>query len=202
MTQEEFSHGFVKLTSAFSVNRPQDKARIYFEELTGLESNAWKKTVNRLLRSAAKFPTIKEILDTSQGFIHAKTQEGDRHCRSCDGYGGVLIGDVYFRVDCIHGQTMISQNVLAAPKSPEERRGLCLRLGRDYVKLYGCFPDWAHGEGVDRILAAEFPHAVDKILAEVHRSLPGLKPIFKNTRKTPNAGLLPIGDVLPQEIPL
>lgn len=116
MTQDEFEIGFSRLTQAFTIQKPEDKAKIYFEELSSITQSTWMECVRYFVRKGERFPTIAAILSMAQG-IDSRDQHtlsAPVNCILCDGHGWVVIERTAFRSRCGHSQGL-SEKIPLAP---------------------------------------------------------------------------------------
>jgi hypothetical protein len=105
MTHEEFSVGFNKLCQAFSVTKPEQKARIYWSELKDVRPTLWNEAIRKHVRGGERFPTISTLLvlcsPPSQN-EHLSRQD----CKKCDGFGWMVFEETAYRGRCEHGKRL------------------------------------------------------------------------------------------------
>lgn len=142
MTLDQFTFQFQRLTKAFTVNKPEHKADIYFEELKKIDVTVFSEAVRRAVRECEKLPTIAKLLSLCDA-IGPRQSKGS-HCGDCDGFGFVSLWNHAWRARCIHGQKL-SKSMAFVPETKEDRTKHFLNLGHEYKKTYG----------------REFPYSID-----------------------------------------
>lgn len=140
MTKEQFLFPWNRLTSAFTVQKADDKGKIYFEELKHRKAQYFVLAVQKVIRGEERFPTIA-VLNRYLEMVTPKTSGKFQKCYQCDGYGWQMIGKEAFRGDCEHGQKL-SQSIRTAP--PKEKWEVELFNQRQELeKVYGRDEDGA-----------------------------------------------------------
>lgn len=143
MELHDFTHEFSRLTTAFTVQKPEDKAKVYYEELRRIPFNTFKAAISRLIREADRFPAIATILSTTDA-ITPKSGLSGVSCSVCNGYGSISLWNHTFRAPCEHG-ARLNKMIALFPQTDRERQIRFLNLSNEWKKLYG----------------KDFPHSVD-----------------------------------------
>lgn len=135
MTQYEFTECFTELCDAFTVQKPENKAKIYFEKLSRLSQTSFKKTCDYLTENTDKFPTIMKIIEVSRMFPDPETTKVFE-CKECLGGGMVSKWRHSFRCRCLNGER-ISKQIPLVPISHEDRKFWYGRLNKEWNETYG-----------------------------------------------------------------
>lgn len=153
MTSDEFKYGFDKLVSAFHVQKPTEKANVYFEYLENIDASVFSQAVNELLKESDKMPTIAKIIQKCAA-IRPSYGRTEAKCNDCDGFGMVSKWRHSFRGRCIHGE-QVSKQMALVPVTPEEKKRWYGRLNKEWFELYGedLVPGKSYrGESIDPIV--------------------------------------------------
>jgi len=135
MTHDEFSESFSQLCNAFTVQKPENKSKIYFEKLERLSDSTFQKTCSFIIENEDKFPSILKLITVSRMFPD-KYNQFSTHCDQCYGSGMVSMWRHGFRCVCLNGER-ISKMIALAPQSFEEKKAMYQILNQEHQKLYG-----------------------------------------------------------------
>lgn len=106
MTNEEFTDQFIKLTEAFTVSKPEQKARIYYSRLSYIRNTPFINVVEIILDQSTRFPTIADIRNTYSS-LPQEQEIRDVSCSKClSGNGLIKIGLEVYRARCMHGHAL------------------------------------------------------------------------------------------------
>ena len=134
MNQYDFGQEFDRLVQAFNVTKPEDKAKVYFEELKNINLNSFKSVVTHIIRNNDRFPSISTILNQEASINPPKRRE-KAACDQCDGYGWKKLGYQVYRGDCAHGQKL-SKSIKVCP-SEDKRYIELFNQKNDLISVYG-----------------------------------------------------------------
>ena len=115
MTHEEFSEGFNKLAAAFTVAKPEQRARAYWEELQDIKAFVWMDAVKKQIRQGDRFPTLSTLLNLCNP-PNQQEELTKQPCDRCDGFGWVMFQKTAYRGRCEHGKRL-SDKIRFAPES-------------------------------------------------------------------------------------
>lgn len=135
MSVDDFRDGFEKLIQAFTVGKPDEKAKIYYERLKKIPFDAWQKTCDNAVDTCDKFPTIAKLVSISQNF-QGYTGRTEQPCNDCDGFGTISMWNHTFRGRCIHGEK-VSKYIPLAPRDEFEKERAYQVLNKSWKELYG-----------------------------------------------------------------
>ncbi len=135
MTSEDFWDEFEKLTFAFSVQKPEQKSKIYFEHLRSIELDTFSKAVKECVKECDRFPTISRLIQSCAKISPMIGRKVVR-CDQCDGMGTVSRWKHTFRARCIHGE-QVSQQMMLAGRDEGDWSRIYFYLNRDWIKAYG-----------------------------------------------------------------
>ena len=135
MTDDDFFEPFNELTQAFSVQKPNDKAKIYFIKLKRLSSETFKKTCDYAIENLEKFPSIKQLLAIAPMFPD-RSDLSQFDCKDCGGCGLVVKWSHSFRCRCLNGERM-SKKIALVPFSQDEKKFWYGVLNKQNNQLYG-----------------------------------------------------------------
>lgn len=169
MNFDEFKHGFDKLVQAFSPSKPDEKSKIYFEELKRLNALVYSRTCSRLVRESEKFPTIAKILQTAESISPSHHLEL-KPCMECDGRGLVSKWNHTFRARCEHGY--MPSKIIALVPLPEEEEHWKPKLNDEWRMIYG-----------QDLLEVQTPEAIQKA-KEMFGMSREIKPLVKKVSET------------------
>jgi len=113
MTNETFVFHWRRLCGAFSATKPDEKGKIYFEELEKYDGSTFAKICAQIIRQDDRFPSIAKII-TLIDSITPKEKTGIENCAVCNGSGWVWIWGVVYRGRCKHGEKL-STKISIAP---------------------------------------------------------------------------------------
>lgn len=132
MTLDEFQSQFNILTSVFSVSKPEDKAKIYFQFLEKIPDKAFAQIVDTWVKTQTRFPSVADLL--AQYSSQSPAIQEKQGCRVCDGYGRIKIGYKIYRAWCEH-EGMQSKSIKQAKPFMLESELIHQRL--ELEELYG-----------------------------------------------------------------
>ena len=95
MTNQEFTKIMEDLASAFDVpknERFSKRMKIYEKYLIDFSSDKFKFAIKELCKSAERFPTIKQIIETAKLYKRKKSffETDDHDCPICESTGFVI----------------------------------------------------------------------------------------------------------------
>lgn len=135
MNYEEFRFQFARLTKAFQINRPEERADIYFEELKKISATTFSECCRRAIRDGERFPTIANLLQMAES-IQPTRKQNNQSCHLCDGSGTISLWGHTFKTRCIHGQAL-SKSIAFEPETENDRKKWYINLSNDWQKTYG-----------------------------------------------------------------
>ncbi len=135
MNSEDFWEQFEKLTFAFHIQKPEQRAKVYYEHLSTIDLDVFKRAVNDCIKESDRFPTIAHLLQTASK-IAPKYGRQSVECEQCDGMGTISRFKHTFRARCIHGE-QISKLMQLAPRDEADWSQTYFNLNKEWQKLYG-----------------------------------------------------------------
>lgn len=134
MTFEQFKANFDRLVKAFNISKPEDKSKVYFEELKNITGGLFASACTKIIRSQDRFPSISAILLIVSTVTPSERKERAT-CADCDGFGWVKIGLEMYRGDCHHGLEL-SNKIMVAPNK-EDRSIEMINQKQRWSEWYG-----------------------------------------------------------------
>lgn len=135
MNREEFAEPFNELVMAFSVQKPNDKAEIYFKKLSKLSSITFLKTCNFAIETCERFPTISRLIEIARTFPDT-SDRAQFDCKDCEGGGIVSKWRTAFKCRCLNGERM-SKQIPLVPVTQDEKKFWYGPLNKEHFDLYG-----------------------------------------------------------------
>jgi len=134
MNFDEFFNHFERLIKAFSPTKPDEKAKIYFEETKNINTMVFARACSELVRQSEKFPTIFKILEKCEAIRPTKNLQA-QSCFSCNGFGTASLWNHTFRVNCVHG-SKVSKAISLLPENTNDLERCYMNLSREWEKIY------------------------------------------------------------------
>lgn len=135
MTLDEFREDFDRLVNAFSVQKPEGKADVYYDELKNIPKFRFRQIVTDVIRNSDRFPSIAVLLERTGALTPAEVPQ-KQLCNVCDGFGNVFIYGVAYRGDCSHGERH-SKKIKVAPRDRVALEVELIRQEADWKETYG-----------------------------------------------------------------
>lgn len=106
MTLYEFTGPFLKLSKFFLIKDAEKKCEAYYEYFEEKQHEAWKRTVEQIVKKKKTFPTLAECLELYDIF---QEETLTKDCKVCSGSGWVYAKgkiDEVRRANCVHGDRL------------------------------------------------------------------------------------------------